>query len=86
MSNGKLRDPWKEKYFGPTEVVRQKFHVKTDNKTRNVNAETEKHARELMSQHFPDEKILSVTNKGYLFAKGGKVKTDQNKSGGKNNW
>ena len=40
-------DPWKDKHFGPTKVIKQKYHVKTDTKSYNVIADTEKHAHKL---------------------------------------
>jgi len=57
-------DPWKDKYFGPGEVVKQKYRVKTDDKTYNVRADTEKHAHELITKHAPDSTIISIQHKG----------------------
>lgn len=57
-------DPWKDKYFGPGEVVKQKYRVKTDDKTYNVRADTEKHAHELVTKHAPDSTIISIQHKG----------------------
>jgi len=57
-------DPWKDKYFTPNEVVKQKYRVKTDDKTYNVRADTEKHAHELVTKHAPDSTIISIQHKG----------------------
>ena len=56
-----LRDPWKEKYFGPGEVVQKVFKVKADNgKSYNIKAETEQQAKETLQKHAPDANILSI--------------------------
>ena len=34
-------DPWKDKYFGPAKIIKQKYHVKTDTKSFNVKADNE---------------------------------------------
>ena len=57
-------DPWKDKHFGPTKVIQQKYKVKTDTKTYNVKAETESHAHKLVSNHAPGSKIVSIEHKG----------------------
>lgn len=56
-----LRDPWKEKHFGPGEVVQKIFKVKADNgKSYNIKAATEQQARETLQKHAPDANILSI--------------------------
>lgn len=57
-------EPWKDKRFGPTKVIQQKYKVKTDTKTYNVKAETEDHAHKLVSNHAPGSKIVSIEHKG----------------------
>jgi len=57
-------DPWKDKHFGPTKVIKQKYKVKTDTKTYNVKADSEKHAHELVTNHAPGSKIVSIEHKG----------------------
>lgn len=57
-------EPWKDKHFGPTKVIQQKYKVKTDTKTYNVKAETESHAHKLVSNHAPGSKIVSIEHKG----------------------
>jgi len=59
-------DPWKDKTFGPTKVIQQKYKVKTDTKTYNVKAETEAHAHKLVSNHAPGSKIVSIEHKGRI--------------------
>ena len=59
-------EPWKDKHFGPTKVIQQKYKVKTDTKTYNVKAETESHAHKLVSNHAPGSKIVSIEHKGRI--------------------
>ena len=59
-------DPWKSKYFGPTKVIKQKYHVKTDTKSYNVRADTKEHAHELVTKHAPGSKIVSIEHKGRI--------------------
>jgi hypothetical protein len=59
-------EPWKDKTFGPTKVIQQKYKVKTDTKTYNVKAETEAHAHKLVSNHAPGSKIVSIEHKGRI--------------------
>ena len=59
-------EPWKDKHFGPTKVIQQKYKVKTDTKTYNVKAETEAHAHKLVSNHAPGSKIVSIEHKGRI--------------------
>ena len=59
-------EPWKDKTFGPTKVIQQKYKVKTDTKTYNVKAETESHAHKLVSNHAPGSKIVSIEHKGRI--------------------
>ena len=59
-------DPWKDKYFGPTKVVKQKYHVKTDTKSYNVKADNEEHAHKLVTKHAPGSKIVSIKHKGRI--------------------
>jgi hypothetical protein len=55
------RDPWKEKHFGPVEVIQKVFKVKADNgKSYNIKAETEQQAKETLQKHAPDANILSI--------------------------
>jgi hypothetical protein len=59
-------DPWKDKHFGPTKVIKQKYHVKTDIKSYNVKADNEEHAHKLVTKHAPGSKIVSIEHKGRL--------------------
>ena len=59
-------DPWKQKHFGPTKVIKQKYHVKTDTKSYNVKADNEEHAHKLVSKHDPGSKIVSIEHKGRI--------------------
>jgi hypothetical protein len=55
------RDPWKEKHFGPVEVIQKVFKVKADNgKSYNIKAATEQAAKETLQKHVPDANILSI--------------------------
>jgi hypothetical protein len=64
VDEGVSNDSWKDKTFGPTKVIQQKYKVKTDTKTYNVKAETEAHAHKLVSSHTPGSKIVSIEHKG----------------------
>jgi hypothetical protein len=56
-----LRDPWKEKHFGPTKVVQKVFKLKADNgKSYNIKAATEQQAKETFQKHAPNANILSI--------------------------
>jgi len=59
-------DPWKDKHFGPTKVIKQKYHVKTDTKSYNVKADNEDHAHKLVTKHAPGSKIVSIEHKGRM--------------------
>ena len=59
-------DPWKDKHFGPTKIIKQKYHVKTDTKSYNVKADNEDHAHELVTKHAPGSKIVSIEHKGRM--------------------
>ena len=59
-------DPWKDKHFGPTKIIKQKYHVKTDTKSYNVKADNEEHAHKLVSKHDPGSKIVSIEHKGRI--------------------
>jgi len=59
-------DPWKDKHFGPTKIVKQKYHVKTDTKSYNVKADNEEHAHKLVTKHAPGSKIVSIEHKGRI--------------------
>jgi hypothetical protein len=59
-------DPWKDKHFGPTKIIKQKYHVKTDTKSYNVKADNEDHAHKLVTKHAPGSKIVSVEHKGRM--------------------
>ena len=61
-----LRDPFHEKYFGPTAgAIKKIFKIKIqdeDSKVRafNVKAETEQQAKEIIEKHVPDAEILNI--------------------------
>lgn len=57
-------DPWKDKHFGPTKVIKQKYKVKTDTKTYDVKADSKNHAHKLVTNHAPGSKIVSIEHKG----------------------
>jgi hypothetical protein len=59
-------DPWKDKHFGPTKIIKQKYHVKTDTKSYNVKADNEDHAHKLVTKHAPGCKIVSIEHKGRM--------------------
>jgi hypothetical protein len=59
-------DPWKDKHFGPTKIIKQKYHVKTDTKSFNVKADNEDHAHKLVTKHAPGSKIVSIEHKGRI--------------------
>lgn len=59
-------DPWKDKHFGPTKIIKQKYHVKTDTKSYNVKADNEEHAHKLVTKHAPGSKIVSIEHKGRM--------------------
>ena len=59
-------DPWKDKHFGPTKIIKQKYHVKTDTKSYNVKADNEDHAHKLVTKHAPGCKIVSIEHKGRI--------------------
>jgi len=59
-------DPWKDKHFGPTKIIKQKYHVKTDTKSYNVKADNEDHAHKLVTKHDPGSKIVSIEHKGRI--------------------
>jgi hypothetical protein len=59
-------DPWQDKHFGPTKVIKQKYHVKTDTKSYNVKADNEEHAHKLVTKHAPGSKIVSIEHKGRM--------------------
>ena len=59
-------DPWKDKHFGPTKIIKQKYHVKTDTKSYNVKADNEDHAHKLVTNHAPGSKIVSIEHKGRI--------------------
>ena len=59
-------DPWKDKHFGPTKIIKQKYHVKTDTKSYNVKADNEDHAHKLVTKHAPGSKIVSIEHKGRI--------------------
>ena len=59
-------DPWQDKHFGPTKVIKQKYHVKTDTKSYNVKADNEEHAHKLVTKHSPGSKIVSIEHKGRM--------------------
>ena len=59
-------DPWKDKQFGPTKIIKQKYHVKTDTKSYNVKADNEDHAHKLVTNHAPGSKIVSIEHKGRI--------------------
>jgi len=59
-------DPWQDKHFGPTKVIKQKYHVKTDTKSYNVKADNEEHAHKLVTKHDPGSKIVSIEHKGRM--------------------
>jgi len=59
-------DPWKDKHFGPTKIIKQKYHVKTDTKSFNVKADNEDHAHKLVTKHAPGSKIVSIEHKGRM--------------------
>ena len=59
-------DPWKDKKFGPTKIIKQKYHVKTDTKSYNVKADNEDHAHKLVTNHAPGSKIVSIEHKGRI--------------------
>ena len=59
-------DPWKDKHFGPTKIIKQKYHVKTDTKSYNVKADNEDHAHKLVTKHAPGSKIVSIEHKGRM--------------------
>jgi hypothetical protein len=59
-------DPWKDKHFGPTKIIKQKYHVKTDTKSFNVKADNEDHAHKLVTKHDPGSKIVSIEHKGRM--------------------
>ena len=59
-------DPWKDKHFGPTKIIKQKYHVKTDAKSYNVKADNEDHAHKLVTKHAPGSKIVSIEHKGRI--------------------
>ena len=59
-------DPWKDKYFGPAKIIKQKYHVKTDTKSYNVKADNEDHAHKLVTNHAPGSKIVSIEHKGRI--------------------
>jgi len=59
-------DPWKDKHFGPTKIIKQKYHVKTDTKSYNVKADNEDHAHKLVTNHAPGSKIVSIEHKGRM--------------------
>jgi hypothetical protein len=59
-------DPWQDKHFGPTKVIKQKYHVKTDTKSYNVKADNEEHAHKLVTKHAPGSKIVSIEHKGRI--------------------
>ena len=59
-------DPWKDKKFGPTKIIKQKYHVKTDTKSYNVKADNEDHAHKLVTKHAPGSKIVSIEHKGRI--------------------
>ena len=59
-------DPWKDKQFGPTKIIKQKYHVKTDTKSYNVKADNEDHAHKLVTKHAPGSKIVSIEHKGRI--------------------
>lgn len=75
------RDPWKEKEFGPTIVIKKIFSVKTDDKTYQVKAETEQDARRAVERHVPDVEILDVK-----FVKNLMAETHQLDEKGKGLW
>jgi len=62
-------DPWKDKHFGPTKIIKQKYHVKTDTKSYNVKADNEDHAHKLVTNHAPGSKIVSIEHKGRIMEK-----------------
>jgi len=59
-------DPWKDKHFGPTKIIKQKYYVKTDTKSYNVKADNEDHAHKLVTNHAPGSKIVSIEHKGRI--------------------
>jgi hypothetical protein len=59
-------DPWKDKHFGPTKIIKQKYYVKTDTKSFNVKADNEDHAHKLVTKHAPGSKIVSIEHKGRM--------------------
>jgi hypothetical protein len=59
-------DPWQDKHFGPTKIIKQKYHVKTDTKSYNVKADNEDHAHKLVTKHDPGSKIVSIEHKGRM--------------------
>ena len=59
-------DPWQDKHFGPTKIIKQKYHVKTDTKSYNVKADNEDHAHKLVTKHAPGSKIVSIEHKGRM--------------------
>jgi hypothetical protein len=61
-----FHDPWKDKHFGPTKIIKQKYHVKTDTKSYNVKADNEDHAHKLVTKHAPGSKIVSIEHKGRI--------------------
>jgi hypothetical protein len=60
------KDPWKDKHFGPTKIIKQNYHVKTDTKSYNVKADNEDHAHKLVTNHAPGSKIVSIEHKGRI--------------------
>lgn len=55
------RDPWNEKHFGPTEVIKKIYSVKTsDGKKYRVRAETENDAIKTVEEHLPGAEIVSI--------------------------
>ncbi|CAB4133629.1 hypothetical protein UFOVP257_351 [uncultured Caudovirales phage] len=60
MTEEGTRDPWSEKHFGPTQVIKKIFSVKTDGKKYRVRAATEKEAAEIIEKHAPDSNIISI--------------------------
>ena len=66
QAEGVSHDPWKDKHFGPTKIIKQKYHVKTDTKSYNVKADNEDHAHKLVTKHAPGSKIVSIEHKGRI--------------------
>ena len=69
------RDPWKEKEFGPTTVIKKIFKITVQDsesnvKAFNVKAETEQQAREIIEKHAPGSTVKSIKFVKNLMAEG----------------